>query len=199
MDGKIDEIREALEEFVKWSEAYPVDVFHEPTPEQVDAVCKTLGFRIDAISAMVLRNFTKHFGDIAKQALSALSAIDSEAKIKRIEELETELESARKDRRIAWDDANKAEAALSTIDPEAIRRECARDARNAIFDFGIGNKASNYYSPTIRRDLAVQLVERAILSAEPAQDDEEPEDESLQETLDRMDGYGIDNECGARG
>jgi hypothetical protein len=33
----------------------------------------------------------------------------------------------------------------------------------------------------------------------PAQDDGEPEDESLQETLDRMDGYGIDNECGARG
>lgn len=59
-------------------------------------------------------------------------------------------------------------AALSAVDPDAIRRECARAARNAIFDFGIGNKASNYYSPTIRRDLAVQLVERAILSAEPA-------------------------------
>ena len=87
----------------------------------------------------------------------------------------------------------------SAIDPEAIRRECARDARNAIFDFGIGNKASNYYSPIIRKELAVQLVERAILSTEPAQDDGKPEDESLQETLDRMDGYGIDNECGARG
>ena len=59
-------------------------------------------------------------------------------------------------------------AALSAVDPDAIRRECARAARNAIFDFGIGNKASNYYSPTIRRDLAVQLVERAILSAELA-------------------------------
>ena len=56
-------------------------------------------------------------------------------------------------------------------DPDAIRRECARVARNAIFDFGIGNKASNYYSPIIRKELAVQLVERAILGAEPAQDD----------------------------
>ena len=34
---------------------------------------------------------------------------------------------------------------------------------------------------------------------EPAQEDGKPEGESLQETLDRMDGYGIDNECGARG
>ena len=52
---------------------------------------------------------------------------------------------------------------------EAIRRECAKAARNAIFDFGIGDKASNYYSPMIRKELAVQLVERAILGAEPVQ------------------------------
>ena len=62
-------------------------------------------------------------------------------------------------------------ATLSAIDPAAIRRECARAARNAIFDFGIGNKTSNYYSPIIRKELAVQLVERAILGAELAQDE----------------------------
>ncbi len=60
--------------------------------------------------------------------------------------------------------------ALITAHDEAIRRECARAARNAIFDFGIGDKASNYYSPMIRKELAVQLAERAILGAEPEKD-----------------------------
>ncbi len=64
-------------------------------------------------------------------------------------------------------------------DPEAIRLECARAARNAIFNFGIDDKAPDYYSPIIRKDLAVQLVERAILSAEPAQDDGKAEVKSI--------------------
>lgn len=45
---------------------------------------------------------------------------------------------------------------------DAIRRECAENARNAIFDFGIGDK-EHIYSPIIRKDLAAQLVERAIM------------------------------------
>jgi len=93
------------------------------------------------------------------EAWNTRSAIDSEAKIKRVEELETELESARKDRRIAWDDANKAEAALSAIDPDAIRRECAYKAKQAIL-------SAPYDNPT--RAYAAALAEAAIFSAEPA-------------------------------
>ena len=53
---------------------------------------------------------------------------------------------------------------LSTYGDE-IRRECAENARNAIFDFGIGDK-EHIYSPIIRKDLAAQLVERAIIGKE---------------------------------
>jgi hypothetical protein len=62
-------LREFAEDVLNWSKAYPVEVFPEPTPEQVDEVCKILNFRIDRISAMVLRAFTKTWGDKARAAL----------------------------------------------------------------------------------------------------------------------------------
>ena len=62
-------LREFAEDVVNWSKAYPTAVFPEPTPEQVDEVCKTLGFRIDRISAMVLRAYTKTWGNKASAAL----------------------------------------------------------------------------------------------------------------------------------
>jgi hypothetical protein len=55
------------------------------------------------------------------------------------------------------------ERAIATARAEALRKAAER-ARNAIFDFGIGDKATNYYSPMIRRDLAAQLAEQAILA-----------------------------------
>lgn len=58
------------EEMLSWAEAYPTDIFTEPTPQQVDDVCKLLGFRLDRISAMVLRAFTKQWAEKAKKALS---------------------------------------------------------------------------------------------------------------------------------
>lgn len=67
---KITYLQDALQQCVEWANAYPVDIFPQPTPEQVDAVCKKLGFRIDSISAMVLRNYTGRIGEIASEALS---------------------------------------------------------------------------------------------------------------------------------
>lgn len=63
---------EWAEDLLKWSEAYPTTIFTEPTPEQVDAVCKTLGFRIDRISAMVLREYTGIWGRKARAFLESL-------------------------------------------------------------------------------------------------------------------------------
>ena len=68
-EDKIHTMAAALIEFAEWSEAYPVEVFPEPTPEQVDAVCKTLGFRLDSISAMILRHASARMGKIAREAL----------------------------------------------------------------------------------------------------------------------------------
>ncbi len=67
---RIEELETFVYDVLQWSKAYPKDVFTEPTPEQVDAVCKTLGFRIDRISAMVLREFTKAWGAKADKLLS---------------------------------------------------------------------------------------------------------------------------------
>ena len=93
------------------------------------------------------------------------------------------------------DDIKTVCAALSAIDPEAIRAEArAEGVRLAAARAKKYFDGLPYYEGSYTNGLHA-----AILGAEPAQDDGEPEDESLQETLDRMDGYGIDNECGARG
>lgn len=70
MGEREEALEELANEMLQWAEAYPTDVFTEPTPKQVDDVCKMLGFRLDHISAMVLRAFTKQWAEKAKRALS---------------------------------------------------------------------------------------------------------------------------------
>jgi len=69
------------------------------------------------------------------------------------------------ERLIFKDYCNQEGVELILAYSDEIRRECAENARNAIFDFGIGDK-EHIYSPIIRKDLAAQLVERAILGKE---------------------------------
>jgi hypothetical protein len=66
---KAAQLREFAEEIIKWSESYPKDIFPAPTPEQIDEVCKQSGFRIDQISAKVLRKFTGSWGKKAQRAI----------------------------------------------------------------------------------------------------------------------------------
>ena len=85
---------------------------------------------------------------------------------------------------------HKALAALSTIDPESIKRECAYKAKQAIL-------SAPYDNPT--RAYAAALAEAAIFSAEPAQDDgkaesEESKDERL--ATKQLLGAGCHDECG---
>lgn len=63
------ELENLANELIKWSKSYPVSVFGEPTPEEVDKVCKDSGFSIDKISAMVLRHFTKRWFAMAELAI----------------------------------------------------------------------------------------------------------------------------------
>lgn len=72
LEPRLERAVEWAEDLLKWSEAYPKSLFTEPTPEQVDEVCKTLGFRIDRISAMVLREYTGSWGRKAKAFLASL-------------------------------------------------------------------------------------------------------------------------------
>lgn len=69
--SKREEALENLENAIlKLAEYYPEYIFPEITPDQINEVCKLLGFEIDRISAMVLRSFTKQLAEKAKKALS---------------------------------------------------------------------------------------------------------------------------------
>jgi hypothetical protein len=76
LEVAVDLASELAEAIVQWSESYPVSVFGDPTPEQVDSVCKSLGFRIDTIAAMVLREFTKNWGNRGREALAKLRSME---------------------------------------------------------------------------------------------------------------------------
>jgi len=67
----VEKLREFVGEAVDWSEPYPDDIFTAPTLKQIDDVCKTLGFRIDRISGMVLREFTDRWSGKARALLAA--------------------------------------------------------------------------------------------------------------------------------
>ena len=62
-------LRAALEDFVKWSEAYPTDIFIEPDFEKAHALLQVGGMTLDAISASILRSATKEMGKRARAAL----------------------------------------------------------------------------------------------------------------------------------
>jgi hypothetical protein len=65
-------LKQLAEDILEWSKAYPDGIFTEPTPEQVDTVCKMLGIRIDNIAAMILSKCTKHWGERAENALKSV-------------------------------------------------------------------------------------------------------------------------------
>lgn len=69
--AQVETLREFVAEAVEWSEAYPPDLWPEPTPNQVDTVCHSLGFSIDRIAAMVLRGYTIRWSNKARALLSA--------------------------------------------------------------------------------------------------------------------------------
>lgn len=68
--AQVEKLREFVAEAVEWSEAYPTHLWPEPTPNQVDTVCRSLGFRIDRIAAMVLRGYTMRWSEKAKALLA---------------------------------------------------------------------------------------------------------------------------------
>ena len=74
MCERCDDLIEALQRIVQWSEAYPADIFHEPSSEELHRAHKLLkanGMTVDAISASMGRHCLKGVGDIARGALAA--------------------------------------------------------------------------------------------------------------------------------
>jgi hypothetical protein len=69
-------LEEALRRIVQWSAAYPIDVFHEPSPEEcrrAHRLLKDNGMTLDAFSASMSRHCLKGVGEIARVALASTS------------------------------------------------------------------------------------------------------------------------------
>jgi hypothetical protein len=64
-----DQLREALERIVQWSEAYPLDVFPEPDFKKARALLEAGGITLDAVSASCMRHVIEGVGKIAREAL----------------------------------------------------------------------------------------------------------------------------------
>lgn len=76
MCERCEDLEEALRRIVRWADAYPATIFHEPTPEECHRAHKLLtanGMTIDAFSASMGRHCLKGVGDIARGALNAQS------------------------------------------------------------------------------------------------------------------------------
>jgi hypothetical protein len=63
-------LREALEDFVRWSDAYPTDIFIEPDYAKAHELLRVGGMTLDAITASVMR---RAITDIGKRARAALA------------------------------------------------------------------------------------------------------------------------------
>ena len=153
-DDAIRTIREALKYLRNYIKGFDCDYVDECYPGDPDAchTCKAVYQAEIAIAA--LDKLAVEPSDDAREFACMLGSIFMEnvvyMTIKKVEEST--------DSRIA--------TAL-TVRDERIRaealREAATKARNAILDFGKGNTVSSRYSPMIRKEMAAQLAERAIL------------------------------------
>lgn len=74
LEEENERLREALEDFVKWSEAYPTDIFLEPNYKRVHELLQTEGMTLDAISASVMRSALRDIGKRARAALATVGA-----------------------------------------------------------------------------------------------------------------------------
>lgn len=69
-DERIDELIEALQRIVQWSEAYPIDIFPEPDLKKARELLAAGGITLDAVSAHCMRHVVEGVGKIAREALA---------------------------------------------------------------------------------------------------------------------------------
>ncbi len=69
-----EKMEDALNEIINWADAYPVDVFIEPTPEimkRANEVLKAAGISFTAINAHTMRHVIEGVRGIAEKGLSS--------------------------------------------------------------------------------------------------------------------------------
>jgi hypothetical protein len=70
---EIERLREAMQRIVQWAEAYPLDIFHEPSADECKRASKLLqdnGMTLAAFSASMGRHCLDGVKKIATDALS---------------------------------------------------------------------------------------------------------------------------------
>ena len=73
--NEFDEIRNLLDDFVRWSEAYPTDIFPEPNFAQAHRLLLAGGMTLDAISAAIMRRATQIVGRRARETIARLEGL----------------------------------------------------------------------------------------------------------------------------
>jgi hypothetical protein len=66
---RIEQLEEALHHIVRWSEAYPLDVFPVPDWKKAAELLQAGGMTLDSISGTVMRDMVAAVGEIAREAL----------------------------------------------------------------------------------------------------------------------------------
>jgi hypothetical protein len=69
LETRDDRREEALQRIVRWSEAYPLEVFPEPDMAYARALLARGGITLDAVSASAMRHVLKGAADIARKGL----------------------------------------------------------------------------------------------------------------------------------
>lgn len=69
-DYGADQLEEALQRIVQWSEAYPLAVFPEPDWKKAAELLRAGGMTLDSISATCMRHAVEGVGGIARDALA---------------------------------------------------------------------------------------------------------------------------------
>jgi hypothetical protein len=68
-DERIEELADALQRIVQWSEACPLNVFPEPDLKKARELLWAGGITLDAVSAHCMRHVIDGVGKIAREAL----------------------------------------------------------------------------------------------------------------------------------
>jgi hypothetical protein len=69
---RIERLEDGLRRIIRWSEAYPLEVFPEPDDayyKAADAVLRANNMTLDRLSAAAMRHVILRVADIAKDAL----------------------------------------------------------------------------------------------------------------------------------
>lgn len=72
-EGRVEKYEEALERIVRWSEAFPIEIFPEPDADYLRRAHEVLtasGMTLDRLSANAMRHVVVGVGKIAREALS---------------------------------------------------------------------------------------------------------------------------------